>query len=317
VQAKGLTIPVSISYNTGGIRVSQIASDIGIGWNLNAGGSITRSMRGLPDDVYKIVQGDSLNKSEVGWLFADPNSYITNNGGSVVSNAANAVQYTNLLNNAQMRLMDMIETPDNNYGGKLDTEPDVFYINCGSIQGSFVFMPGDDEDAGVGHEVMLIPYQNIRVTYTLDQNNKNIDAFKVIDEDGTIYYFGTKETTRTNTRTLMMGYNPSTHSWPSLKAMGGSYHTSNYTGFNNSEYHARSIGEYSYTDSTDRTYVTSWFIDSIRTNLNQIILFQYEDEWRCQDKLYQKNYIIGSNYRDTCVTKIEINYFNNGGPDLK
>jgi hypothetical protein len=41
--------PVNLSYN-GGITMDQQATCVGLGWNLNAGGVITRSMRGIPDD---------------------------------------------------------------------------------------------------------------------------------------------------------------------------------------------------------------------------------------------------------------------------
>lgn len=41
---------VSIRYNASGIKVNETASRVGLGWNLVAGGSITRVVCGLPDD---------------------------------------------------------------------------------------------------------------------------------------------------------------------------------------------------------------------------------------------------------------------------
>ncbi|NOW94689.1 RHS repeat protein [Mucilaginibacter sp. SG564] len=43
-------MPVDIQYATTGIKVDQIASRVGIGWALNAGGVVTRSVNGKPDD---------------------------------------------------------------------------------------------------------------------------------------------------------------------------------------------------------------------------------------------------------------------------
>jgi YD repeat-containing protein len=44
------TIPISLSYHASGIKVQDIASSVGLGWSLNAGGAVTRVVRGLPDE---------------------------------------------------------------------------------------------------------------------------------------------------------------------------------------------------------------------------------------------------------------------------
>lgn len=45
-----LNLNISLDYQTQGVRVEEIASSVGLGWALNAGGMIMRQMRGLPDD---------------------------------------------------------------------------------------------------------------------------------------------------------------------------------------------------------------------------------------------------------------------------
>jgi hypothetical protein len=57
----GLRLSVSIDYAGGsGIRLHEQASILGIGWYLNAGGVITRSVRGMPDDM-----------KDIGFMYAD------------------------------------------------------------------------------------------------------------------------------------------------------------------------------------------------------------------------------------------------------
>lgn len=41
---------VSLGYSSGGLRVDDIASRVGMGWSLNAGGVVTRTVRGLTDE---------------------------------------------------------------------------------------------------------------------------------------------------------------------------------------------------------------------------------------------------------------------------
>jgi hypothetical protein len=47
----GLDLGVSIGYDTHGIRVNQLPSCVGIGWDLSLGGKITRQVQGIEDEV--------------------------------------------------------------------------------------------------------------------------------------------------------------------------------------------------------------------------------------------------------------------------
>jgi len=50
VQEAGLSIPISLNYTASGLRVQEIASEVGLGWSLQAGGSVVRIPRGIADD---------------------------------------------------------------------------------------------------------------------------------------------------------------------------------------------------------------------------------------------------------------------------
>lgn len=47
----GLNLGITLSNNLKGIQVDQIATEVGLGWTLNAGASITRQVNGLEDEI--------------------------------------------------------------------------------------------------------------------------------------------------------------------------------------------------------------------------------------------------------------------------
>ena|SRR5690554_5188057 len=49
-EVDGVKVPISISYDASGIKVSQMATSVGLGWSLNAGGQISRTVRSKPDE---------------------------------------------------------------------------------------------------------------------------------------------------------------------------------------------------------------------------------------------------------------------------
>lgn len=50
VNSRSLSIPLSMSYHASGIKVEEIAGWVGLGWALDTGGVITRTIRGIPDE---------------------------------------------------------------------------------------------------------------------------------------------------------------------------------------------------------------------------------------------------------------------------
>ena len=65
-----LSMPISLSYHGSGVRVEQEAGNVGMGWSLNAGGVITRSLRGSADDIDQRVVINAQGHYRIfrGWL---------------------------------------------------------------------------------------------------------------------------------------------------------------------------------------------------------------------------------------------------------
>ncbi len=168
LQVKDFTLPISLSYNAGGIQVGEIASNVGLGWSLNAGGVIARVVQGTPDD--KEVYGLAGDYHKVGMLLHDKNDFsLVNSGESVFYN-----YYTSTGNDYQLYR---------------DTDPDIFYFNFCGIQGKFFFKVTN----GVA-EIKSIPYQGLVITHQMDVNNEII-AFTITDKNGVKYFFNEIENT--------------------------------------------------------------------------------------------------------------------------
>src|ERR1700748_510217 len=58
-----VNLPITLTY-TSGIKLNDVEGSAGMGWQLNANGTVSRQVRGLPDDVTK----DALGNSRLGWM---------------------------------------------------------------------------------------------------------------------------------------------------------------------------------------------------------------------------------------------------------
>lgn len=118
---------LSLSYHGSGNRVNDVASNVGLGWSLNAGGVITRTVRGLPDE-----------STGVGYTAQGGRRIIMTASG----NMGVAADYTTFKSVAY---------------GTLDTQPDEFNYNVGGLSGKFV--------VDTNKQVVLLPYRDIKITW--------------------------------------------------------------------------------------------------------------------------------------------------------
>src|SRR5690606_383964 len=143
-------LPVSIDYHARGIKVEEIASRVGIGWALNAGGQITRQTRMKSDDgLY---------------------GYFSS---SVVQDYASE-NLPNLLNTCCVSA----------YSGadEEDKFPDQFNVQVGSLSVKYIF---DYRD----FTPLTQKYDDIKVERHYSMTGK-IEGFLVTDKDGYKYTFG-------------------------------------------------------------------------------------------------------------------------------
>src|SRR5699024_10060910 len=62
LNSKDLSIRLFLHYNSNGIKVDQLSTKVGLGWNLFSGGIITRTVRQNPDELRGMEHPDILDE---------------------------------------------------------------------------------------------------------------------------------------------------------------------------------------------------------------------------------------------------------------
>jgi YD repeat-containing protein len=84
---RGSGVEINLSYGSG-IQMDQSSSEVGLGWNINAGGAVYRSVSGIPDDVknfYTTNFRTGIQSNGAGCLYPSDGDtkqdiYLTNRG---------------------------------------------------------------------------------------------------------------------------------------------------------------------------------------------------------------------------------------------
>lgn len=121
----GVTIPIGLTYNTGGIKVDEMSGIAGLGWSL-----------AIPNTISVEMHGKNDLDSNV-WFPKMPSNYTTQD--------------------LALFPQDDIDKLSHVMNGILDTEPDIYHYNLPTISGSFI------RDSGGGFRT--IPYDDIKISY--------------------------------------------------------------------------------------------------------------------------------------------------------
>ncbi|PWS28868.1 hypothetical protein DHW03_03270 [Pedobacter yonginense] len=117
INIKGVSVPVTLDYHAGGIRLSQDATWVGLGWNLSYGGEISRKTRGIPDEYYYLYGGTNAPNS-VNYFMQKPKL-------GLVPNSSVSDDRIDYINSAKR--------------GGIDYMPDEFYYSALGYSGRFMF----------------------------------------------------------------------------------------------------------------------------------------------------------------------------------
>ncbi|RKN09890.1 hypothetical protein D7036_03715 [Aquimarina sp. BL5] len=183
ISGKSISLPISMTYDASGIKVNQLATKVGLGWNLNYGGVVSRQVHGLPD------QADGTYAK------------ITDPGTRAGLDAA--------YNNAHMTAFSTVEAMDaadallTNYSmNNIDIQADTFSFSINGLSGT-IGINYDVTENGK-YQVFCIDNPEVKIDYTLlgDQ----ITNWIITDTQGTRYEFAKAEYTHTSYSTQQNEY---------------------------------------------------------------------------------------------------------------
>ncbi|MFY0602950.1 MAG: RHS repeat protein [Flavobacteriaceae bacterium] len=167
------TFPITLFYSSTGIRVEEISSYVGAGWNLSAGGVITRSVIDLPDDMNNTIHGKGILHNNIG----NETKSLENDFG------VNGYNETTAKNFFKEKVNESLRDATRN-----DTQPDIFYFNFFGRQGKFIF--------NENKEIVSLTNDNYKYSYQLAGDNSLL-SFTIIDTQGIVYVFSEREFSET------------------------------------------------------------------------------------------------------------------------
>jgi YD repeat-containing protein len=172
INLKDISIPISIAYHAAGIKVGEEASRIGLGWSLQAGGTISRNVMGLDDLTTNALAPNSFD------LIGTPTKYMI--PSLFLPFGANTYDLS-------WKLGATIDPANPNVWA--DFEPDVFYCNFLGNAGKFVIKKKDTsaifEDPSSNMKVKFLFSATVPPYSGLSQSCQIIAT----GSDGTKYYF--------------------------------------------------------------------------------------------------------------------------------
>ena len=166
-------LPISLSYHASGVRPDQRPGWVGLGWSLNAGGVITRTVNAMSDETN------------------DP-SYDSKKGFYFKYSVLNHLSW-----NQRMYLRQIAQSQQDDGYGPQDTAPDEFSFNFAGYSGKF-YMTHTGTWAVKCDKPVKVIFDNTFLNIPIKRDpaegrspfSPSFSGFTIITEDGTEYIFG-------------------------------------------------------------------------------------------------------------------------------
>ncbi len=173
----GLSLPIVLKYSTQSLKLDSHSGWTGTGWSLDAGGVISRTVRGHADETMKGITGN-------------------------VTGVFHNDKFWNFENLSYYEMNEVLWNVDGTTMDKFDSQPDLFQISMPGFSGRFLII----KEGGAFKARQLDMAQNVKIDVTWG-TNRVINGFTITDANGYKYLFGiaanTIETSVTTSTTVI------------------------------------------------------------------------------------------------------------------
>ena len=180
-----IELPITLSYNGGGIRAEQNVGNAGLGWTISCGATIAHTVYGMPDDANRIIHGmNYLDSNEQ--LFRDKLIEKVWDFDPTDGYEYKTKRYWQATLGSRY------------YEGKTDVANDLYNLYGLGLSASFTILPNTSLSK---REIIMSSENPLKISMGTD-GYKGVDSgcdawgFVVTDQKGLNYKFLTQERTR-------------------------------------------------------------------------------------------------------------------------
>ncbi len=191
ITGRELNVPISLTYDASGVKVSQMATQAGLSWNLNAGGRISRTVNGLVDDYYHSSRA-YLSLGNRHSRISGTNIVSLYNGGINTGKTLKELveEYKNPPGNFSSLLLGQqyINFLKDLSENQFDTQPDYFSFNALGYSDTFVYDPESEA-------FVALKNPRTKITATYSASGSSLEHWVVTLDNGIQLYFEEAEQT--------------------------------------------------------------------------------------------------------------------------
>lgn len=235
-----LGMSITLDYHPYNAKPKDKASEVGLGWSLIAGGTITRTINEIPDEG-DFTSASLGGQKGIGIYFDNFSNNVNDNNFtskllSIWENQDNTENYFNQINKLFYEA---------HFFNKYDTKYDLYQYNFLGKTGRFIVKKRKDNT----FYVEKLDNNNLIIEPDFNSTSYKPNSFVIIDDNGIKYIFDIKESTKIKNFTNRSGFDGSENSSESFVSnTTSSFHISEI------KYNENSIVKFNYKEVEDLFY---------------------------------------------------------------